>query len=107
MPLVPLPGASVSTFLSANYHAHLPVEEEARGIVVGDEEHWSHGERAPTSSPTKPMRRCSAAASDVKREHYLPTNVTCMWLTCLGSESGGPGGEATKSFLLLSHMRPL
>lgn len=44
MPLVPLPGASVSTFLSANYHAHLPVEEEARGIVVGDEEHLAPGD---------------------------------------------------------------
>jgi hypothetical protein len=44
MPLVPLPGASVSTFLSANYHAHLPVEEEARGIVVGDEEHLVPGD---------------------------------------------------------------
>lgn len=104
MPLVPLPGASVSTFLSANYHAHLPVEEEARGIVVGDEEHWSHGERGPTWSPTKPMRRCSATASDVKCELYW--NVTCIWFSCLGSESGGPGGEPTHPPLLV-HMRPL
>jgi hypothetical protein len=37
-------GASVSTFLCANYHAHLPVEEEARGIVVGDEEHLAPGD---------------------------------------------------------------